>query len=381
MDIQRIKEMISPESYFKEHELYDAEKLRQHCDHNFVRYITSERFPGLVMLHYADECAYEKKWGTFSRMSRGLIVDLKNRKILAHPFDKFFNLDEMPETKYDVLTTKGSFEVSEKLDGSMLTLFQDPNTGDFHMTTKGSFDSEHGIYATSIMPKHLKDATLVRDHTLVFELISPKFPNVINYTKKEYIEGLYLVGMRHKRSNSMAPFLAVKAFAQTLRVPAIKTYSFNTLDEIIDNVKGLPVLEEGYVLRFKPEIFVKIKGPAYLAAHRFISRLSDKYILEALMIGAEGELVDIAPEEYRDDVEIKIRDYKRQKLDITNMCYEKFNEAPKTTRKEYALHVQKNVDKPFQSFMFDIYLQKPLKQDRLYKVIGQIEGVSAKTRI
>ena len=58
--------MISPESHFKDYELYDAEKLRQHCEHNFVRYITSERFPGLVMLHYADECAYDKKWNIFS---------------------------------------------------------------------------------------------------------------------------------------------------------------------------------------------------------------------------------------------------------------------------------------------------------------------------
>ena len=138
--------MISPEAYFKEHQLYDKKRLQQHCEQNLVYMRESERFPTVVMLHYAEEAHFDQKWNQFNSMCRGLIVDMKNKRILAHPFNKFFNIDERPETKYSLLEKMGDFEVSEKLDGSLLILFKDPNTDKYFVTTKGSFDSEHGKY-------------------------------------------------------------------------------------------------------------------------------------------------------------------------------------------------------------------------------------------
>jgi hypothetical protein len=50
----------------------------------------------------------------------------------------------MPETQYETLETLPGFETSEKLDGSLIIAFIDPNTNLLTFTTKGSFDSEHG---------------------------------------------------------------------------------------------------------------------------------------------------------------------------------------------------------------------------------------------
>lgn len=374
--------MIAPESYLSLHDLWSLENLQQECERSGVRIVTSPSSPTTVMLHYTEETQFDKKWNNFNRMCRGLILDLANRKVLAYPFDKFFNLDEMPETKYNVLEELGAFEVTEKLDGSMLVLYRDPTTKELRLTTKGSFTSDHGVYATSIMPQswqQLGDGILER-YTFVFELISSKFPIVIDYRKKGYTEGLYLIGVRDRYQNIMLPHNQVEAFAIQFGVNLSKTYSFASLDELIDNVKGLTVLEEGYVLRYDDR-FVKVKGQSYLAAHRFISHLSRKSILEALGLGTAKDLLTIAPEEYRADVEKEIELFQKHKFTLVNILYEQFSKAPKDSRKEFALWVQQSVEPDLKGFMFTLLDNKPLDDKKIYALIGVREGVTGETKI
>lgn len=374
--------MIAPESYLSLHDLWSLENLQQECERSGVRIVTSPSSPTTVMLHYTEETQFDKKWNNFNRMCRGLILDLANRKVLAYPFDKFFNLDEMPETKYNVLEELGAFEVTEKLDGSMLVLYRDPTTKELRLTTKGSFTSDHGVYATSIMPQswqQLGDGLLER-YTFVFELISSKFPIVIDYRKKGYTEGLYLIGVRDRYQNIMLPHNQVEAFAIQFGVNPSKTYSFASLDELIDNVKGLTVLEEGYVLRYENR-FVKVKGQSYLAAHRFISHLSRKSILEALGLGTAKDLLAIAPEEYRADVEKEIELFQKHKFTLVNILYEQFSKAPKDSRKEFALWVQQSIEPDLKGFMFTLLDNKPLDDKKIYALIGVREGVTGETKI
>jgi RNA ligase len=376
--------MITPEAYFKEHNLYDVQNLNTFCEIHSVYQITSLKFPNLVMLHYMDECQYDNKWSTFSRMARGLIVDMKNQKIIAYPFDKFFNLGQMPETNYDILTTLGEFEVSEKLDGSMLILFSNPETGSFHFTTKGSFDSEHGAYAMKFLSEQLKDNKWVNDYTLIFELISPKFQIVVNYKVKGYEEGIYLIGARHRYSNTVLSYNDLQKLAQELKVPTVKTYEFKTLDEVITKTETLPVLEEGYVLHFlSTGLRVKVKGTNYLRAHRFISKLSDKYLLEYLGLGKEAEVLQIAPEEYKAEVEARINFYKQKKQDVMNYIYSKFAKLPKDTRKEFALSIQlsSTIDSRYAPFLFQIFDGKSPDLKSIYRLVGNIECATATTRI
>jgi RNA ligase len=372
--------MTAPESYLTQNDLWEVGKLKAECERSGVRISCSTHTPTTFMLHYDQETQTERKWNNFNRMCRGLIVDPPSRQVLAYPFDKFFNLDEMPETKYDVLSELGSFEVAEKLDGSMLTLYKDPSTGEFRLTTKGSMSSEHGVYATSILPDSLKHDEFVTEYTLMFELVNSKYQIVIDYRKKGYPEGLYLIGVRHRYSNKLLPYKDVQNIAQGLGVYSPKTYNFSSLDDLIDNVKGLSVLEEGYVLKY-PDRLVKIKGANYLAAHRFISKLSPKYILEALGSGISKELLQLAPEEYRADVEAEIARLQKQKSLLVNECYEIFSKAPKESRKEFALWVQGNVTSDLKGFMFSLLDNRPLDDKKVYTVIGDREGITGETRI
>ena len=370
--------MISPQQYILQNSLDWTGNLLTECERSGVRISTSPFTPTTFMLHYESEVQYDKKWNDFNRMCRGLILD--GNMVIAHPFDKFFNLDEMPETQYDVLEKLGAFEVTEKLDGSMLTLYKERVPKQFRLTTKGSMSSDHGAFATSILPESLKQDYLVTNYTLMFELISSKFPIVINYKKKGYPEGLYLIGVRDRASNQLLGSDDVQQLAKQLGVYSPKTYPFTSLDSLIDNVKDLSVLEEGYVLKYADRL-VKVKGDNYLAAHRFISKLSRKSILEALGLGQAQELITLAPEEYRTEVETEITHFKQQRELLVTECAEKFSKAPKESRKDFAIWVNSNVPSDLKNFMFSLLDNKPLNDRKVYDLIGEREHVSGDTKI
>lgn len=376
---------MNPAQYLKMHELWDLDKLKQHAQHNNVYVIQSPKFPDVVMLHYMDAVQYDNLWTTFNRMCRGLILDMKNQRVLAWPFNKFFNLDQMPETKYDKLETLGHFETSEKLDGSMIIMFRDPNTDKLTFTTKGSLDSEHGQYANALqLPTGfwLVASRYMESGTLIFELISKRFQIVVDYNKKGYEEGLYLIGYRDHISGRLAGFNEVSKIADDLGVHTFQRYQFDSLDRLLEITDALPVLEEGFVLRFEDDLMVKVKGKAYLAAHRFISHLSDRNILEAVADGTAANLATLAPEEYRQDVLDKIAHFNKRVTELENTCYTLYSEAPKSgLRKDFALWVNTNVPSHFKGFMFQLLDQKPVNRKHMCKVLEEIDNIDGRTRI
>ena len=367
--------------YFTANNLFEEQILKDWCERHHVKYITSPRFPNVVMLHYDDTCVYDKLWTPFSLSCRGLILDLKNKKFLAIPFFKWFNIGEMPETDYEVLKDKKDFEVSEKLDGFLLIRFRDPNTGKYHLTTRGSLDSEHGIYATELMAGNFQDAWL-EPYTLMFEGIVKKFQIVIDYTKKPgYDQGLYLIGVRQHWSGKLFTYDEVQNMAETLHISTVKTYEFESLDKLLETAKSLPYSEEGYCIRFQDNILAKVKGTAYLRAHKFISHLSDRNLLEACAEGVDKELIEIAPEEYHEDVVSKINYFKKRATELNNLCYTLYSESPKDSRKEFAIWVFKNVDRYLTGFLFNIWDHKEIDRKQMFDVIGKMENVSGVTKI
>ena len=377
--------MTNPTAYLKANDLWDLDKLKQHAQHNSVYVIESVRIPDVVMLHYMDAAQYDNLWNTFNRMCRGLILDMKNKKVLAYPFDKFFNLGQMPETSYDNLAALGGFETSEKLDGSMVIGFINPNDGQLTFTTKGSFDSEHGAYANALpfTPEQMSNLRLWAENgTLMFELIAKQFQIVVDYRKKGYAEGLYLIGFRHNVHHKLASFGGVATIAYDLNLPTFKTYTFNGLDQLVALAKDLPVLEEGFVLRFPGDLMVKVKGSAYLAAHRFISHLSDRNILEAVADGTASNLATLAPEEYRQDVLDKIDHFQKRVAELTDTCYTYYNEVPKEgSRKDFALWVNANVPSYFKGFMFQLMDGKVVDRKQMFRVLEEIDHIGGKTKI
>src|ERR1035437_8638182 len=160
-------------SYFIEHDLFDEANLISHCDRHLVRMNKSSTLSHLRILHYAESAVYDKSWTEFCKMCRGVVVDLKNKKILAQPFSKFWNLTAAPGPSYKECVSFGEFECSEKLDGSFIELYWDIATQQVYATTKGSLDSEQGVWATAWaranLPAAILDPKMLTEYTLMFE--------------------------------------------------------------------------------------------------------------------------------------------------------------------------------------------------------------------
>src|SRR5271157_2367367 len=105
---------MTPLEYLDQNNLWNLARLKEHAQANSVYVIESPRFPGLAMLHYMDACQYDDKWSEMALFSRGLLLDLSNKKVLHWGYSKFFNMNQRPETNYNILKNKGPFEVSEK---------------------------------------------------------------------------------------------------------------------------------------------------------------------------------------------------------------------------------------------------------------------------
>lgn len=234
--------------YFKENELFDRAKLEQWADHHLVRLRGHPAIPGLVILSYRDAVQYEKLWNPFTRRSRGLIVDLEQNKILGHSFDKFYNIDEMPDTKYEHLVTLGAFEATEKLDGSMLTAFWHGPSNQWLVASRSEFLNEYSTYGMAQIPTYMDDE--LRNFTLIFELIDPRFQNVINYTVKGYAPGLYLIGARHMLSDQLLTYAAltnlVSEYPCLGKFALPKYYTFASLDDCIAKIKDLPTKKKAW---------------------------------------------------------------------------------------------------------------------------------------
>lgn len=287
---------------------------------------------------------------------------------------------------YDIQTETGNYMCKSVLvHNSMIIMFRDPNTNKLTLTTKGSFDSEHGAYANALpfTSQFLVNAERYTNRgTLVFELITKQFQIVVDYRIKGYKEGLYLIGYRDHITGKLATFSEVAKIAGMLGVSTFKTYSFDSLDKLIATVKDLPVLEEGFVLRYPNDLMVKVKGEAYLAAHRFISHLSDRHILEAVGEGTAAALSVLAPDEYHDSVVDKIIFFEKRVAEIESICYTLYSGAPKDgPRKDFALWVIGNAPLHLKGFLFQLMDHKTLDKKHICRVIEEIDNVDGKTRI
>lgn len=137
--------------------------------------VVYERQDGnLSLFCYTTRAVYDEVWNLFTSVARGLILDRADRRIVATPFPKFYNLGEGGRT-----APSESFEAFEKLDGSLIIAFH--HDGAWRTATKGDFNSTQAKAAMSMLPfDHMTPGP-----THLFELIGPSNKIVVKYPKDE----------------------------------------------------------------------------------------------------------------------------------------------------------------------------------------------------
>ena len=293
----------------------------------------------LSIYNYSRTCQYESKWDDITKMCRGLILD-KEGNVVAKAFDKFFNYEEL--TLGDI--PEESFEVFEKLDGSLGILFW--YQGKWILASKGSFVSEQALKGKQILNQQYNVEVLPKGYTTVVEIIYPENRIVCDYGGDEL---LVVLSMVSNASGKELDYDSMMSFNEVSKIPVVKKYdgieNYDILKSMIGNDR------EGYVVRFKNGFRMKIKGEEYVRLHKILTGFSNVDIWEYLKDGKNiDELLDRVPDEFDKWVKTTIRDLKYGCYQLRETAgklhdgfrYGKFGDRdPEPSKKEFAEFVMK----------------------------------------
>lgn len=329
-------------------------------------YVTVRPYKNLLLFNYQAEAQFRGNWTFFERVSRGLLINQTTGEIVARSFDKFFNWFEGGR-----VATGHIVSITEKIDGSTGILFRDDDG--YRISTRGRVDSEQGIWATKFLRENYDLTGLNDDLTLIFEIIYPENRIVVNYGDRE---DLVLLAARNRHTGEYLSFFPdVYELATEYGFNLPKVYTFNDVTTLLEQTGVIDVNQEGYVVEFSDGQRFKFKGDRYLEMHKLISGLNPKRIVNAMRGGnLHSEILDIVPDEYLNEVRQIVKIASNIYNDAVLKVEEKFEEAPKESRKDFAMWVQKNCMDVLPC-MFKKYEGKPYT-DLIYKdILNRIDKI------
>lgn len=238
----------------------------------------------LFIYNYTNRCAYDKAWTAETLHCRGLILD-RLGNVIARPFPKFFNFGEIAGQEMP-----GSFEVMEKLDGSLGIAYKRPSDGKVLIATRGSFESEQAKWATGWWDLHCPDVQIPDGQTWLFEIIYPENRIVVDYRGRAE---LVLLAMLDNRTGLDLPRVGWP-------YATASTYDAATVDELVARDTGNPGDFEGYVIRdLRTALRIKVKLDEYVRLHRLMTEVTPRNIWEILATGGKLDaLLERVPDEF-----------------------------------------------------------------------------------
>ena len=317
---------------------------------------------------------------------RGIIFRKSDNKPVCVPFTKFYNFGETRASKIDWASAK----VLEKLDGSIISLWYDNYK--WHVSTNGTIDSSTAQLQVSIVDSETRyridnyydlfrlaflkmkidyqefKLNLNKDYTYIFELVSCYNRIVVPYKDTK----LYHIGSRNNYT------LMEEDLDIGIEKP--KKYNIHTLEDCLRVAEDLPFSEEGYVVVDAQWNRVKIKSPAYVAAHHLKNNgvITYSRVLDMIKAGGDDDFISIYPE-YRE----VFKTVKDKLISFIDDCLEilrDFHKVKFETRKEFATWA---TSKKFPSLLFLLLDEKigrtsddvgnyilSIESDKLLKMIG-----------
>lgn len=236
--------------------------------------VIKEEYP-LAIFNYGIDCDFADP---IVQEARGIIIDLETLNVVCWPFRKFGNYNESYADKIDWNTAR----VQDKIDGSIIKLWWNKTEGKWQFSTNGTINAETALAnqmtqetfldvikkADNYNEIVLRLADLSKDHTFIFELVSPETQVVVKYP----VSHLYHIGTRNNISGM--------EINSDIGIEKPKEYFLKSLDDCLSAAYDLNKSDDGLIHDVKKEGFVvvddnwnriKIKSPDYLMLHRMSS--------------------------------------------------------------------------------------------------------------
>ena len=312
--------------------------------------ITIKEDEGFTLLKY-NQFAEDTNWyDPIVQECRGIILD-KNNKVVCHAFNRFYNLGEPYAASIDWT----SISITEKMDGSIIKIWAD-NNGKVHISTNNVIDAfkvplvslygtqeglSFGELVVNILGKDwetIKHNVLCFRDTMIFELISPYNKVVMDYGEEP---SLYYLGSRNESGREFYDHWFFDYLNRNTNIKEVKAYDTNNLKSAEDVKNLVEKLEghEGVVVKDRCGNRVKVKNISYVLKHKFISNLTKKDIIEAILQNEVEELLaSVSNETYKTHIlEIKEK-MKSFKEEIENTVAKEKNLTLKEFATKYKEH-------------------------------------------
>ena len=247
---------------------------------------------------------------------------------------KFFNVNETEMTQAHDIKDYEVINVSNKLDGSLISFIELPD-GEIVAKTKNAFDADQAVRAGKIYDDDPVIRAFVREqlskgHCVFFEYTSPLNRVVIRYD----VSSLSLIKIRDGLTGE---YLFNESVPEGLKTAENETFGFTSLDDLMKTYETLED-KEGSVITFrKPDggqLLVKVKTADYFAKHHIMTEF----------IYQENVIVGMILNETIDDMLSLVEDAEIR---------ERINGLVKTVQKKFREEVERA-----RKFV-DIYLEDP----------------------
>jgi T4 RnlA family RNA ligase len=232
---------------------------------------------------------------------RGLILDL-DFNVVSRSMDRFFNLGEVPESQACIDMQKAV--CFQKVDGSLIRIYN--HKGTWYIATRGMACAEATVNGFNVTFKELVLKALglneqeFQDKCNVFLLPDVTYICEITSTENRCVKSYsgYTLWYLTARSNVTFEYLDQSSNAKVMNMSFPRAYSFDSMEDINEDVRNLKNLDEGYVMYQDGVPICKIKSPAYCAVHLLRGEgLNPKRVCELVLTGEQEEYLTYFPED------------------------------------------------------------------------------------
>lgn len=258
------------------------------------KYIKEKQYGDISSFNFTKTAFYDKIWDEQTTKARGLYINIPKQKIVARAYDKFFNINERPETELDKLQDKLAFPVRAyvKENGYLGIVSNNPETGKLFVTTKSNPEGSYAEWFAEALHTQLGDDTLDKinayckehDVSFVFENVDmERDPHIIKYPgSRVFLLDIVSNDMKFQKLS----FEEMCTVAESLKIPhkelgyEIETWQdfFDWYNRVMDeDYKYGGRRIEGFVIEDSNGYMVKLKL-AYYNFWKFMRSISHEAI-------------------------------------------------------------------------------------------------------
>lgn len=270
-----------------------------------------------------------KHFAHIRRNFRGVTFDAQTEEMISLPLHKFFNVNQIPETQYDLIKDQDAV-IYEKLDGTMIHFFL--FNGKLEASTCRSTQNPYSVAALALAKRTGVDSAIIdtikNGWTPIFEYVAPTNQIVVQYKEPRLV---YLIS----RQRETGIYHYHDSFPDKSQ-----RYEFK-FEEVFNNLDQTEF--EGYVCHLS-NMIVKAKTPWYIERHRAVDALMrPAYKLYKIVFdGLMDDLIAIATEPYKPALRRIYNEAQQDLLDELKNLNNKFETLSSLFKEQMALIVEEN---------------------------------------